>query len=323
MPTVAPGETFTASFVVDRPGTFWYHPHFDPEHQLDRGLYGVLVVRDPSEPAVDRELVLVMDSFGEPEAAEADPHVVDPTTTTWAVNGVVAPRLELPAGTRARARLLNASNTGLLVLEDQRILAGDQGLLAEVQTGRLALAPGDRAEVEWDVGGPFEVTRLPASVAGGEAWGEPEPLLTVAASGGGSAPEPLAWPTSGEAPTPDPGRTDLRFLFTGSPELGWEINGETFPDVTVPSLPLGSTQVVEVRNASPSHHPFHVHGHAFEVLSVDGAAPARRRIEDTLDVPVRGIARLLLVADNPGLWMTHCHVLPHAEDGMMTLLEVR
>ncbi len=321
MPEIAPGATFTATFVVREAGTFWYHPHLDTDHQLDRGLYGVLVVRDPEEPAVDRDLVLVLDTFGEPEAAEADPHVVDPTSSRWAVNGVIEPFLELPAGTRVRARLLNASNAGLVYLEGQRALAHDQGLLPALETGALVLAPGDRAEVEWNVGDGFEVLRRPATVAGGEAWGPRSPLLTVVTEGG-DPPEPLAWPMVEAEPSPDPGTTDLRFLFSGSPELGWEMNGETFPDVTVPTVPLGAELIVEVRNASPSNHPFHVHGHAFEVLSVDGVPPDHRTIEDTIDVPIRASVRLKLVADNPGTWMTHCHVLPHAEGGMMTLLRV-
>ena len=101
------------------------------------------------------------------------------------------------------------------------------------------------------------------------------------------------------------------------------MNGETFPDVTMPSVDLGEEVVIEVRNVSPADHPFHLHGHAFEVLSVDGLPPPVRTVEDTVDVGVRSVVRLLLLADNPGVWMTHCHVLPHAEGGMMTMLEVR
>jgi FtsP/CotA-like multicopper oxidase with cupredoxin domain len=148
-------------------------------------------------------------------------------------------------------------------------------------------------------------------------------LLTIVADPPADPPESLPWPFTGEAPSPDPGTTDVRFLLSGAPELGWEMNGETFPDVTVPVLDLGDDVVIEVRNASPSHHPFHVHGHSFEVLSVDGVAPATRTVEDTLDVPIYGLVRLGMTADNPGLWMTHCHILPHAEGGMMTFIEVR
>ena len=101
------------------------------------------------------------------------------------------------------------------------------------------------------------------------------------------------------------------------------MNGERFPEITIEEVALGDTAIIEVRNLSPTQHPFHLHGHAFEVLSVGDEVPAYRWMEDTLDIPILGRARLRLVADNPGLWMTHCHILPHADAGMMTVLRVK
>ncbi len=96
------------------------------------------------------------------------------------------------------------------------------------------------------------------------------------------------------------------------------INGQTFPDIAPDEVPQGS----EIVNVSPVHHPFHLHGMTFEVLSVDGVAPPYRTVEDTFDVGVRQVVRLLIQADNPGDWMSHCHILPHASNGMMTVLTV-
>ena len=62
-------------------------------------------------------------------------------------------------------------------------------------------------------------------------------------------------------------------------------------------------------------------GAAAPDFSINGVPPERKTIEDTIDVPIYG--RVRLVADNPGLWRMHCHVLPHAEGGMMTLLRVQ
>ena len=80
--------------------------------------------------------------------------------------------------------------------------------------------------------------------------------------------------------------------------------------------------VIEIRNSSPTEHPFHLHGHAFEVLSIDGVQSESFTLEDTVNVPVRSRVRLRLVADNPGDWMAHCHILDHADRGMMTVLRV-
>ena len=87
-------------------------------------------------------------------------------------------------------------------------------------------------------------------------------------------------------------------------------------------MALGSEIVLEVRNVSPSHHPFHLHGLTFEVLSIDGIPPAQRLVEDTLDIGIRQTVRLRIEANNPGHWMSHCHILPHADEGMMTVLRV-
>jgi len=58
---VQPGETFTYRFTPPDAGTFWYHPHANETEQLEKGLYGALVVRGADEPIVDGEQVLVLD----------------------------------------------------------------------------------------------------------------------------------------------------------------------------------------------------------------------------------------------------------------------
>jgi FtsP/CotA-like multicopper oxidase with cupredoxin domain len=58
---VQPGESFTYRFKLLDAGTFWYHPHANETVQLERGLYGALIVRGEGEPALDREQVLVLD----------------------------------------------------------------------------------------------------------------------------------------------------------------------------------------------------------------------------------------------------------------------
>ena len=65
-----------------------------------------------------------------------------------------------------------------------------------------------------------------------------------------------------------------------------------------------------------------MHGLNFEVLSINGDPPPYKMVEDTLNLRIRDQVKLKVIADNPGAWMTHCHILPHAADGMMTILEV-
>ena len=62
-PPIEPGGTFEYRFVVPDAGTFWYHPHVNETEQLERGLYGALIVRGPGEPTLDAEQVLLPDDL--------------------------------------------------------------------------------------------------------------------------------------------------------------------------------------------------------------------------------------------------------------------
>lgn len=322
-----PGASFTYTFTVDRSGTYWYHPHVDVDRQVDLGLYGAIVVEDTAEPAADRDLLVVWDAWSETDAVDAQDHAApDPADLVWTANGVVAPALELLAGERVRVRMINVANTAYLDLRwpSMRQLASDQGLLAALaEPEAVVLAPGDRAEFEWLVGEPFTVATGLYTASGGAALGSARPLLDVAVPAPGAAPAGLAWPFSGDTPSADSGQADIVYVFSGG-AVGeeWLINGEAYPDVTVETIALGSEAVIEVRNLSATEHPFHLHGHAFEVLSIDGVALGTHIVEDTFNVGIRQRARLRILADNPGDWMAHCHLLQHEEGGMMTVLRV-
>lgn len=348
---VEPGETFTYTFTVDRPGTYWYHPHLDVSAQISAGLYGAFVVEDPAEPAADEELVLVWQAttggaathddgedsvHGEDTGVEAaakaggdeghdhaSHEVTDPADLLWTANGVAAPTFSPPAGARVRVRMVNAAPNAYLDLRwpGMRQIASDQGLLpALAEPEDLLLAPGDRVEVEW-LGDAFAVEGL-LHAATGHALGHGGTLLNVAPAGDDPAGAPLDWPFSGEAPSADPGTTAIVYTFTGGADGTWLINGEAWPEVTIETLPAGAEAVIEVRNLSPSEHPFHVHGQRFEVLAVDGVPVTTRAVEDTINVGVLSRVRLRMVPENPGDWMVHCHLVAHEENGMMTVLRV-
>jgi multicopper oxidase len=61
-PSFNPGGAFDYGFIVPDPGTYWYHPHVGT--QLDRGLYGVLLVDDPHDAGdYDVEWTVVLDDW--------------------------------------------------------------------------------------------------------------------------------------------------------------------------------------------------------------------------------------------------------------------
>ncbi len=331
---VEAGETFIYTFTLNQTGTYWYHPHFDTERQADLGLYGVLIVEDPEDAPVDEELVVVLDSWGEygaDHSEDSNHDGLDGVNLTWTANGLLDPVYKPASGARTRVRVVNVSNSGYADLRwpSMRHIASDQGLLPELnEPENIVLAPSDRMDGEWLLdGNPFDLRLAPYTLVGLATPPDPHNpdyrLLSVEPSGDESAPVPGEWPFDGAEPTLDPAYTDIVYTFQGDPLTGdWLINGESFPDVTIEEAPLGEDSIIEIRNISQSEHPFHLHGHAFEVLSYDGLQPPFRVMEDSINVRVGETVRLRLFANNPGDWMTHCHILPHVEGGMMTVLRV-
>jgi len=321
-----PGERFTYRFQLNRAGTFWYHPHFDTAQQVDRGLYGALLVEDPVAPSADHELVIFFDTPNEAQPSHPG-HGHGVRRTRWLVNGHEQPTLTFQGGDVVRARLVNASNHGYLDLRapQLRVIASDQGFLPALQTpDRIVLGPGDRVELEWLIGREgFALTSAPYSLNGGSTLGDDIVLFNVDVDVPAEPPSGLAWPFTGGRVSVDPGAPDIVYVLTGSDRTNaWLINGESFPDVTIETLALGEDAIIEVRNLSPTEHPFHIHGNPFEVLSINDQPVAYQHIEDTVNVRIRDTLRLRLRTDNPGDWMTHCHILPHAEAGMMTVLRI-
>ena len=106
----------------------------------------------------------------------------------------------------------------------------------------------------------------------------------------------------------------------------WVLNG-TVPEDLYQTPPLftfrrGETQLITLRNRTRWLHPIHLHGHSFRVLE-DGATTAvGADLRDTLLLHPEQSARIAFVADNPGKWMLHCHVLEHQAAGMMGVVEV-
>jgi FtsP/CotA-like multicopper oxidase with cupredoxin domain len=66
------------------------------------------------------------------------------------------------------------------------------------------------------------------------------------------------------------------------------------------------------------YHPIHLHGHTFQLINADGSLGARK---DTVIVLPKQKILAVLVADNPGTWMMHCHNTYHQEAGMQTRLD--
>jgi len=344
---VPPGGTFVYEFVPKDAGTFWFHPHVRGSEQVERGLHGVLVVEDERPLPFDQDLVWVLDDW-RLDASGA----IDPAFNTrhdlahdgrWGrdvtVNGRSDTRLFARPGARLRVRILNAANGRVFRLDlgglPAQLLAVDGTYASRpISADGFELAPGNRVDLDvtipanagarsYAIGDRF-VPRAPNALATVEVTSEPArptPRFEV------PRPRVPRWAGGLALPIRQTYRLDAR---VGGPfGIEWMFNGEAFRhedasghEHPTATLPLGAWSRLRFVNDSSRLHPIHLHGMFFRVIGRDGAFVDEPFLRDTALVHARETVDLAVVPLDEGRWMMHCHVLEHAEAGMMTLLDV-
>lgn len=336
---VQPGASFTYEFTLTDAGTFWFHPHLHNDVQIERGLYAPIVVVGDDGISVDAERMLVLDDV-KVESNGLLSETITPLDlmvgrqgNVLLVNGTKQPRFDARSNGRERWRLLNTANGTFfnLTLPGQKflVIGWDGGLLPEpYQADTLLIAPGERydvlVELTGEPGDELELETVFYDRGHDLPDFGPRPLLTLAL--GDPSPEPLpALPTRWGQVTALPVTQDTpirRFLLdeeeaTPVKEPRFFINDEVFPDVTPVVVPEDGVEIWEIENDAEMDHPFHLHGTFFQVLDQPHLG-----WKDTVNVPTKSTIRYVVRFDNPGMWMYHCHILEHAERGMMGELHV-
>ena len=105
----------------------------------------------------------------------------------------------------------------------------------------------------------------------------------------------------------------------------WAINGIVAHKTDMAPLLTfqeGRTQILRIRNDTAFPHPMHLHGHAFRLLARNGEPHPHRPFLDTVLLGPDDTAEVGFVADNPGDWLFHCHILEHMEAGMSAVFRV-
>ena len=339
---IPPGGTFRYEFTLKDAGLFWYHPHIRTDVQLHKGLYGAIRVRGPNDPVVDDERVLMLDDVKLKADGTIAEYLDDASKmlgregNTLLVNGKADATLNLRAGATVRLRLVNVANGRFFNLRLPghvwRVIGTDGGLLAKpYDTERLLISPGERYDVMViPTGAPSSATELlnEPYERGHDTGGRP--TMTVAHVR--LSDEPAL--TGRVLPDSFPGVAALAPASSTIPvkldettrngELVFTMNGNVFPDVPAVMVENGGSRVLDVENASEMDHPFHLHGFFFQVQERNGAPVALESSgnKDTVIVPGKGRMKLLARFDEPGMWMYHCHILEHAEGGMMGAIHV-
>jgi len=350
-PYVYTGDNFDYAFTPPDAGTFWYHPHCNTLTQMGHGLTGVIVVENPGDPKFDSEVVLnlrdwrlgddaqFIDQFRPRDAAKTGTY-----GTVRTANWLGQPHYDAPAGGLVRLRVAITDVTRIYAFRvdaaEATVIALDGNPVPRRFTpDALLLGPGQRMEL---------AIRMPddegAIVSFRDVRGtKPKVLATLRATGSSlrrnirdvaplqanpiaepdlSAAEHISLALSATAENiPSDGICgSLGYTFWAINKVPWP--GDT-PDPTAPlaELKLGKSYVIDMENLTPQSHPIHLHGMSFKVLS-SSTRQVQPLISDTYLVEPNEKVSLGFVADNPGDWLLHCHIIEHQKSGMTSYVRV-
>lgn len=279
---------------------------------------------------------------------------------TVTVNGRLPEPLRVRAGERVRLRLINAANArifGLVFRDHQPLVIAIDGQPVEPHeplNGRVLVAPAMRVDLLIDMAGrPGEAFKVRDTFYSARAY----TLTDIVYSDEPPLPKRTASPVDlppNTMPEPDVAKAERHTIafgggmmgmmgggmmgggmmggMMGSPRRGggshagmWTVNGVSATGhVHDPllHLKLGRSYVFAMRNNTAWHHPIHLHGHSFRVIARNGRPTRYREWQDTVFMDPDERVDIAFVADNPGDWMIHCHILEHQEGGMMGVVRI-
>ncbi|MGG1519175.1 multicopper oxidase family protein [Paenibacillus oryzisoli] len=328
------GQTHVYRFVAADAGTYWYHSHQESYIGEGKGLFGALIV-DPKPAGTEAIGPTVLDIPIVAHTWQGTDNAVSFGTSDGIRIQEAAP------GTPVRLRLINTDNDPIafqLQGTPFRVSAIDGTDLkepTELRDQELQVATGGRYDVTFTM--PEQAVQLlPRSRH--EPKEGTRTALVFSTSG---RDETAVKPSLKKLPVfdplaygrPDPaavakltGSYDRQFTLILDKRLGFyngkfafsmTINGKLFPDTPMLMVREGDVVKTTFVNHSTANHPMHLHGHHMLVLSRNGQpSTGSPWWVDTLNVAPGDVYEVAFLADNPGLWMDHCHNLQHASVGM-------
>ena len=340
-PPVKTGETFTYDFVVRDAGLYWYHPHVMSAAQVGYGLYGPLLVEDPNDGVgVEDQVTLVLSDIGFNSKGELEPAdsggsagmVFGREGGYVLVNGRHRPVLKARSGAPQRWRIVNAAKSRFFYLDmdgqEFTVIGSDGGIQEKpTKTDILLVTAGERVDVivtpKGKSGEPLPLRAMLYNRGYGSVeYRSVEDLLTIEFTK--EAPvsaKPVTIARTMEVPS-TAGATPVDMVLTLPPmqnnKSEFRINGVPWWKAKPFLAKLGEKQIWTVKNDSDWDHPYHLHGFFFHVLDDKGEPVRPLALKDTVNVPMKSTVKLLVHFDErPGEWMIHCHILDHAEGGLM------
>jgi len=357
---IEPGTEFLYEFTPPDAGTFWYHTHNRSWEQMARGLHGVLIVDEKEPIVVDQDLVWVIDDWLIDRDGNIEESSLG-NLHDWAhggrmgnlltVNGKSQPEYPVFKGERIRLRLINVANARIMNLrftnDRPQVIAIDGQPInpMPLQNSALTLAPGQRMDLILDMSlNPGQRTNM-EFYAGDEGMVAAslvyDPQKVVREEILDSNIRLSENPLSTELNLEKAKQVDLSIeggamgrlreaVFNGDKlpirdlvkeKKIWALNGITgLPKEPLFSVNRGETAVIKMDNKNSWPHAMHIHGHHFRNSEAGNEFDAAWR--DTILLNPGDQERIAFVADNPGKWLIHCHMIEHQAGGMVTWFEV-
>jgi FtsP/CotA-like multicopper oxidase with cupredoxin domain len=354
---VEPGQSFDYDFIAPDAGTYWFHAHNRSVEQVARGLYGALIVDEPDAPDVDRDEVLVLDDWLlDPKTAQIDAEFEAPHDRSHAgrrgnfiaTNGRSDFALSVKRNERLRLRLINAANARIFELG----LAGLKGWVMaydgmplthpELVETAFLLSPGQRVDLIVDVVAEAGETAHLVRIDDEQPYSQ-TPFTVDGNAASTSRPDPVPLPPN---PNMEISGVESAQRFRLNMEGGamgrlnaavlngqrrsfrqlvqdnqfWAFNGVIgMTDTPLARVSRGDTARLEIYNDTSFPHAMHLHGMHFREVLKDGSMGPLR---DTFLMFGGETREIAFVADNPGKWLFHCHMLSHAASGMTTWIDI-
>ena len=330
---VQPGGFYVYEFIANDAGTYWYHSHQDTMNQIPQGLVGSIVVEPKAANARVRDYSVLVHE--------------QPGSGVLQVNGRSSLHLDATPGETVRLRITEAAEPGLDLEPLKPVLVGAPYMVAaldghdlvgpqELGPERIPIGMGQRADLVFTMPAAGSVKLLGLTRPPIFPWSpNTSPVVTL-----GDGPAPASVNTK-SLPTfdltnygtraPDAVADAGQYDVTRQIVLGGGIafrNGslnfiDTFGGHASPyiaPLRVREGQLVHLQITNPgdhSTHPIHIHGHVFTLLAKNGLRLTGSPVHtDTVLVGAHETWDVAFKADNPGVWMLHCHILEHAAAGM-------
>lgn len=351
---IYPGQHYRYQFPLVQSGTFWMHSHMGLQEQ--NLLSAPLIIYDPEDAKMaNQEVILLLAdfSFKPPSSIMAnlrcknylraeskgmhDLDLVDVDYDAYLANYRTLKNpeiIEVSPGTKVRLRIINASSaTNFFINLDTIIgeaIAVDGNRIQQFSSSQFELADAQRIDIIVTIpeeGGAFPI------LAQAEGTDRQTGIILVSKNANVPKLSDNALQRAGRLTNIQERKLQALYPLSSKPidkrlvvELGgtmaeytWTINGQAWPESTPLVVEKGQRVEMIFKNKSSMSHPMHLHGHVFQVKSIDGK-PIDGALRDTILVLPNSTVSVQFDANNPGVWPLHCHILYHLEAGMFTVL---